>query len=442
MKKVLSFLLSAAMLVAPVGLASGTAMTASAATQKYAGKTLTVLTHWTNLTNTQGTGWLDKYAATFKKQTGATVKFQSITDYTDEVKTRLSSGDYGDVLDIPTGVAVADLPQFFSAIGKTTDKDLKNIYYNYVDGIKNKDGSYTAYGLSYGLSIVGAVYNKAALKKANISNFPTKLSVLYDDCKRLKAKGIVPIAINFKDKWPLSSAFDSIPEFASHDGNWGNTVYKTNDLFAANKPYGISLGILNKIVSNKWVEKDLASTNWEQSKNDLGTGKDAMMFLGSWAVPQMQDAAKAAGKSVSDIGYAPIPTDDTGKLYTYASQDYMMGVSKHSANPALARLYLMDFIESDFGSSQGFAPIVIGQKSTDPAINGFLKTGVKEITGVPGKTGKEGSNMTDIGNEAGIDFWGGTYLQNACAAAQQGTFAAYIKTLNSKWDAAKKKLGF
>jgi raffinose/stachyose/melibiose transport system substrate-binding protein len=442
MKKVLSCLLSAAMLVAPLGLSSSTAMTASAASQKYAGQTLTVLTHWTDFTNAQGTGWLDKFAVKFKASTGATVKFQAITDYATEVQTRLSSGDYGDVLDIPSSVAITDLPSFFSSLGNSKQSDIKNLYYNYQDGIKNKDGSYTVYGLTYGLSIIGAVYNKAAFKKAGITKFPTTLNALYTDCAKLKAKGIVPIAINFKDKWPLSSAFDAMPLYASHDGNWTNTVYKTKDIFATGKPYGTALNILNKIVSSKWVENDLASTNWDQSKNDLAKGKDGMMFLASWAVPQMQTAAKSAGANTSDIGFAPIPTDNTGKLYTYASPDYMMGVSKHSSNVTLARLYLMDFINSDFGATNGFAPVTKGKASADPAINGFLKTGVKEITGIPGKTGKEGSNMTKISTEAGIDFWGGAYLQGACQAAQSGTFSDYVKTLNTKWDAAKKKLGF
>jgi raffinose/stachyose/melibiose transport system substrate-binding protein len=441
MKKVLSLALAAALVIAPIGLASSKTITASAASQKYAGVTLNVLTHWTNLTNSKGTGWLDKFGAKFKKETGATVKFEAITSYTTDVKTRLSSKNYGDVLDIPTGVAVADLPSFFSKLGNTNDKDIKKYYYNYMDGIKQKNGSYNTYGLSYGLSYTGAVYNKAALAKVGYSKFPTKLSDLYTLCGKLKAKGIVAVALNFKDKWPLSS-FDAIPLSASHDGNWANTVYKTTNLFSANKPYGISLGILNKIVSNKWCESDLATTNWEQSKTDLGTGKDAMMFLGYWAVPQMQGAAKAAGKSKSDIGFAPIPTDNTGKLYSYASQDYMMGISKYSKHYALARQYLMEFIKSDFAASQGFAPIVKGQKSSDKTMNAFINSGLTAITGIAGTTGKEGSNMTDIGNDAGIDFWGGAYVQNVCTASQQGQYTAYINTLNSKWNASKKKLGF
>lgn len=441
MKKFLSFALAAALVVAPLSFASSKTSTASAATLKYSGVTLNVLTHWTNLTNSKGTGWLDKFGAKFKKQTGATVKFQAITAYTTDVKTRLSSGNYGDVLDIPTGVAVADLPTFFDKLGNTNDKDIKNYYYNYTDGIKQKNGSYNTYGLSYGLSLVGAVYNKAALKKAGYSKFPTKLSELYTCMAKLKAKGVVPIALNFKDKWPLTSAFDSMPLYSSHDGNWANKVYKTNDLFAANKPYGAALTMLNKIVSSKWCEADLATTNWEQSKVDLGTGKDGMMFLGYWAVPQMQGAAKSAGKSASDIGFAPIPTDNSGKLYTYASPDYLMGISKYTKHYALARQYLMEFIKSDFAAAEGFAPILKGQKSTDKTMNAFLNTGVNEISGVPGATGKESTYMTDIGNDAGIDFWGGNYLQGACTASQQGTFAKYVAQLNSKWDASKKKLG-
>ncbi|MEG6571153.1 extracellular solute-binding protein [[Clostridium] cellulosi] len=435
MKKLICLFVAAAMVVSFAGCSNNKK---SSSGSKNSNVTLKVLTHWTNLTKSDGSGWLDKFADKFEKETGAKVKFEAITDYATEVKTRLSSGNYGDVLDIPTGVATSDLPSFFAKIGNSNDDDLKDYYYTYVDGIKNSDGSYDVYGLSYGLSIVGAVYNKAAFKKAGIDEFPTTLDGLYDACAKLKAAGIVPVAINFKDKWPLSSAFDAIPLFASHDGNWQNTVYKTTDLFSADKPYGVSLSILNKLVSNKWVEPDLTTTNWEQSKSDLGTGKVGMMFLGSWAVPQMA----AAATNPDDIGFAPIPTDNTGKLYTYASQDYMMGIAKNTKYYDLARKYLMEFTASDFAGTQGFAPIIKGQESSDKVIKDFMATGVTVIMGEPGETGEEGSNMTKIGNEAGIDFWGGMYLQDVAIASQQGKFDQVVKELNKRWNEAKTTCGF
>ena len=60
---------------------------------------ITVLTNRTDLV-TDGT--LDRYAAEFRKMyPKVTVKFEGITDYEGEVKIRMNSDDYGDVLLIP-----------------------------------------------------------------------------------------------------------------------------------------------------------------------------------------------------------------------------------------------------------------------------------------------------------------------------------------------------
>ena len=47
--------------------------------------------------------------------------------------------------------------------------------------------------------------------------------------------------------------------------------------FSAGKPTGDMLEILYKFVSEGWVEQDLATTNWEQSKVDMANGKVGMM---------------------------------------------------------------------------------------------------------------------------------------------------------------------
>ena len=45
-------------------------------------------------------------------------------------------------------------------------------------------------------------YNKALFKEAGITP-PTTLSQLVSDCAPLKAKGVIPIAIDGVDGWPL-----------------------------------------------------------------------------------------------------------------------------------------------------------------------------------------------------------------------------------------------
>ena len=67
--------------------------------------------------------------------------------------------------------------------------------------------------------------------------------------------------------------------------------------------------LLYESVAAGLTEEDPLTTNWEQSKVDLGTGKIAAMTLGSWAISQMQAAAEDNGGSADDIGYMAFPVE-------------------------------------------------------------------------------------------------------------------------------------
>jgi ABC-type glycerol-3-phosphate transport system substrate-binding protein len=381
---------------------------------------------------------LKKFGDDYKAKTGVTIKWEGITDYDGDVKVRLNSQNYGDVLLIPNGIANSDLPQFFEPLGKNTDDKLKA--YNYTDdkAIKNSDGSFTTYGLSYGMGADGVVYNKAAFKKAGVDKFPTTLTGLYDAAAKLKAAGIVPLATNFKDKWPLQE-WDSMAIPISGDGSYYNTIYKETAPFSSDKPNGKALNVLYKFVSSGWVEKDLTTTNWESSKTDLGTGKVGMMFLGTWAIPQMQGVAT----NKDDIGFAAVPTDDSGKLNAISSPDWRLAVSKASSNKKEAQDFLFAFIDSDYANNNGFIPIKKGAQSSNPVIKEFT-SGVKLLFTAPGPNGDESDKKDKIANKAAIDFYGGLYVQNVAIAAKtsKAAFDKSIQDLNDKWAKAKKDLNY
>lgn len=432
MKKIASLALAILMVV---GVFSGCSKSTSAT--KNENITLHVLTHWTNLTSTE----LKTFADSFKTKTGITVLYEAITDYDDTAKTRLSSDNYGDVLEIPNGVPNSDLGLFFTKLGKNTDSDIKDFSFTDATGkaVKNSDGTYNVYGITYGLGLEGAVYNKAVFTKAGITSFPKTVDEMYADAPKLKAAGAVPLATNFAAKWTLSQ-YSTLAQQAADDPNYWNTMYQQTDPFSADKPYGQVMAMLNKFVSSGWVEKDLTTTDWEQSKADCGSGKTAMMFLGTWAISQVQGAAT----NKDDIGFAPIPVNNSGNLTSVAGADYFMGVSNKSKYQAAAREYVFDFLNSSFAADEGFAPVSKTVKSTNPAIKAFLDTGVKIIYPVVGTTGKESDNYTKIANDASIDFWGGAFLQPVCLAALQGQtqYSASVDSLNKAWDAAKTKDGF
>ncbi|APC39746.1 ABC transporter substrate-binding protein [Clostridium estertheticum] len=430
MKKVISSVLLAMMSIAVLAGCGKQAATTSAKKDVI----LTVLTNRTDIVSTD----LKKFGDEYKTKTGVTIKWEGITDYDGDVKVRLNSKKYGDVLLIPNGIANTELSQFFEPLGKNTDAKLKG--YNYTDdkAVKNSDGTYTTYGLSYGMGASGVVYNKAAFKKAGIVKFPTTVTELYAAAAKLKRAGIIPLATNFKDKWPLQE-WDNLAIPMSGNGSYYNTIYKETAPFSADKPNGKSLNMLYKFVFSGWVEPDLTTTNWEQSKTDLGQGKIGMMFLGTWAIPQIQTAAANKG----DIGFSAIPLDDSGKLSAITSPDWRLAVSKASENKTEAADFLFAFVNSTYANDNGFIPIQKGKESTNPIIKEFT-TSTKLLYIAPGPNGDESDKKDKIANKAAIDFYGGLYVQKVAIEAKKSKadFDKTITELNTNWANAKKTLKY
>lgn len=120
--------------------------------------TIKVLTQRTDLVQS---GALDAYAAEFNKiYPKVKVKFEGLTDYEGEVKIRMNTEDYGDVLMIPAAVSKNDYPKFFAPLGPSIEMSDK---YRFSD--KTTVGS-KVYGIAQFGTANGFIYNKALWKKA------------------------------------------------------------------------------------------------------------------------------------------------------------------------------------------------------------------------------------------------------------------------------------
>lgn len=78
-----------------------------------------VLTRRTDLVQD---GAMKKHAAEFSKVCPKVhVTFEGITDYEGEVKIRMNTSNYGDVLMIPAAVKTDDYPKFFASLGSSDE---------------------------------------------------------------------------------------------------------------------------------------------------------------------------------------------------------------------------------------------------------------------------------------------------------------------------------
>ncbi|MGI5242753.1 ABC transporter substrate-binding protein [Dactylosporangium sp. CA-139066] len=396
---------------------------------KIAGE-ITVLTQRTDIVNTVFQDYKKKFEA---KYPGTTVKFEAITDYEGEVRVRMNTKNYGDVLLIPNSVNADQLPSFFEPLG--TVDELKDKY-RFVRTEQTYNGK--VYGLSITGNAQGYVFNKKVWAQAGITEAPRTPEEFLAALKAIKDKtGAIPLYTNYKDGWPLGQ-WEGARGAISGDPDAVNKLGQDDAPWTAGKEQYVIDSLLYDAVKGGYTEPDPTTTNWEQSKNLLGTGKIATMMLGSWSIVQMQQAAA----SKDDIGYWPFPYQTDGKFHTVVGGDYKNAININSKNKATARAWIDWFTdESNYATDQGgVATLKSAAMPSTLADLTAAKTEFIELN--PAPKGQEG--LADkIGNAAEIALFDGKYRQgivDAARGAKNESKDQIFADLNKKWAQARAKL--
>ncbi|MFF9110963.1 ABC transporter substrate-binding protein [Streptomyces sp. NPDC014805] len=413
------------------GTASGETAKAPADPADASG-TIKVLTARTDLVQN---GTMARYAAEFNKTyPKVTVKFEALTDYEGEVKIRMNTEDYGDVLMIPAAVAKNDYPKFFAPLGTTAELSAK---YRFSD---KTDVGGKVYGIAQFGTANGFVYNKAVWKKAGVTKWPASPEEFLADLQAVKAKtDALPYYTNFKDGWPLTSWSNNI-------GSVTCDAEANDKLAGAVSPWkeGSELrtidSLLYGIVKGGLSEKDPSTTNWEASKGMIAQGKVATMQLGSWAITQMQDAARKAGRNPADIGFMPFPVQKAGKYCAVLASDYQQAVNVHSSHKAAARAWIAWFTDkSGYSAKEGAVPAV--KSAPMPStLKDFTDNDVSFVERSEAKTGQ----VNTIDNAAEIGLNKPDYRQkliDLARGAQKGSLGDYFADLDKRWDEAAGTVG-
>ncbi|CAM4461224.1 ABC-type glycerol-3-phosphate transport system substrate-binding protein [Paenibacillus endophyticus] len=345
--------------------------------------TVTFLTNRTDMIDKE---YVD-YAKRFKeKYPNAEVKFEAVTDLDKTTKIRIASGEFPDVVLIPT-IPNSELPQYFAPLDDIGLND--RIYFK---DFKGHDGK--VYGISAGASTTGIVYNKKAFADAGITEIPTTLDAFYAAAEKLKAKGIVPLASNFKDQWTLYPWASEVATSIAGNANLNNERKDTDAPFAMDNAYGQAMTIIRTMYEKGYLEPDVNSTNWEQSKKDIASGKFAMYMLGNWVIPQVADS----GTTSDNVGFFPLPYDNSGKTNVALAPDWAYGVNKNSKNLATAKAFVKWMVEdSGFDDFAGFIPVLKDKEPKVPQLSEFNSFNPTYIEAVA-----DDAAATDIVNKAQI----------------------------------------
>ncbi|WP_049576396.1 ABC transporter substrate-binding protein [Nonomuraea sp. SBT364] len=419
----LALAVTAALAAACGGSGTSTAPATAAADPAKVSGAITVLTNRTDLVND---GTMKKYAAEFAKvYPNVQVEFEAITDYEGEVKIRMNTDNYGDVLLIPNAIAKGDYPKFFAPLGSAAELSEK---YKFVQAGTVKD---QVYGLVSFASANGFVYNKDLWARAGVTEWPKTPEEFLAGLKAVKDKtGAIPLYTNYKDGWPLTNwtnAMGSVTCDATAE-----KALTTEDPWAPGKDLNVIDSLLFGAVHGKLTEKDPTTTNWEDSKKHIATGKIGAMWLGSWAIPQMQAAATTAGESADSIAFMPFPSQAGGSFCSVLNPDYQYAVNSHSANKPAARAWLDWFVDKSGFSATNQGVSSVKTAPLPSALKPYSDAGVKLI-----ELETDHRVLVDaIDKEAEVGLKSPDYRQkliDVARGAAKGDLTSVFAELSAKW---------
>lgn len=259
------------------------------------------------------------------------VELELIGDAETILQRKASVGELPDVTLVPSNISKNEYVNYFLTIDDLGFND--NNIYNYDMGLGSDSRLYC---LNSSITWQGVIYNKEIFQKANIEKLPTTIEELFQACERIKALGVTPIAINYRQSWTMNLWVDIIPHL--FDNNFSkDTVLGNKTILNSDSGMYKSLNLVRELVKRGYCEEDLLNYDWQQFKNDMNNGEAAMTIWNSDFINQLEDM----GMTKDDIGMFPVPETEIIKIYG----DYKFAVSKKSDNPEVAKEFLKYIFE-------------------------------------------------------------------------------------------------
>lgn len=390
---------------------------------------ITVITQRTDIVDTVFKDYAKKFN---EKYPDVHVEFEALANYEDQIKIRMNTNDYGDVLLLPTSIPLADTPTFFEPLG--TMDELSKQY----DGLEEREVDGKAYGIPITINYSGVIYNKAVFQKAGIAEPPKTIDEFMKALQAVKDKtDAVPLYTNYAAGWPLTQ-WEAVLTTVAGSADYVNvTQPTTDDNFVPGAPHYDLYKVMYDAAKNGLIEEDPTTTDWESSKADLANGKIGSMVLGSWAIGQI----KGVASNPDDIGFMPFPTNASERIVPLAD-DYTLGINVHSENKEAARAWVDWFInESSYPSTEGGGISPVKGAELPEILKQFDGTDVKFQTQTPAPDNLKGL-VDKIDKDAEIGLWQPDFKKTIIEAAIGNRPESYddiMKKLNDAWTKSRAK---
>jgi multiple sugar transport system substrate-binding protein len=233
------------------------------------------------------------------------------------------------------------------------------------------------YSLPLGYDAYGFFYRKDLFQKAGISSEPATWAQFLDDCKKLKAAGIAPIAVPARDSWTLAAWFDyldlRVNGYAFHQqlmaGDIAYTDPRVKHVYETWKT----------LIDDKYFIDNALSYDVDSTSPLLVNGKAAMLLMGTFFSAGLPPATRA------EMGYFRFPIIDESVAVAEDGPVNVLIMPAKAKNKADARrlLAFMGTPQINGELAQGWGQLPSNNQAPEPQ-DPISKVGFKTLSGTTG----------------------------------------------------------
>ena len=242
-------------------------------------------------------------------------------NYVDKIKVQLGTGDlppvvYGggyNLLDLALAKdLVVDLTDYVEA-----DPEWKALYSDASLSTNSRDGK--IYASSVEGSVVGYFYNKDLFAQAGIDAPATTWDEFFEQCDKLKAAGITPLAMDTADSaWVTQLWWGAMVATSDDTGlEFMKTLNPDNYTFPEMED---AVKNVQKMLQN-YTTMDAIGGKYEHAANNFLSGQAAMIANGPWMIGDFSDTSKTTEGFADKVGTAIYPD---GFVYDAPIQGYFV----------------------------------------------------------------------------------------------------------------------
>lgn len=206
------------------------------------------------------------------------------------------------------------------------------------DGATLYDGK--RYLVPFGYHYAGVFYNTKVLADAGMTEAPKTWDEFLALCETLKAKGIAPIALGSKNRWPAQFWFDYLllrtagPDYRAKLMS-GEASYADPEVKAA-------MGLWKELADKGYFVPNANAEDWTDASDKVARGDAAMTLMGTWITGYWNGIGLKPGE---DYDFFEFPTVTDGVANAVVGPVDGLVVSANAANPEGAEK-LLNFLIS------------------------------------------------------------------------------------------------